>query len=274
LTGQTDVKRVTFDGPVYDNEQAAFQMRRLPLADGYETTLKILSGLSGGNVVDIPLQVSGPTKVTVPAGTFECLKVTLKVHGMEQRFYYSNDEHRHLVMLEAGGAVVEMMRVINVADRQPVVYRDENFGFSLQAPAGWMIERMNPTETMESNVMMFDPSGTAAAQISVESTARFAPDVGESARTFADYKLNQIRQRVSRFELDPHPWGELTVGDQPAVTLVAEFVQAPVPTPLKLYGIYSVIDGNTVEVWCATPPKDFDGFRPQFDAVVASYRGK
>jgi hypothetical protein len=38
--------------------------------------------------------------------------------------------------------------------------------------------------------------------------------------------------------------------------------------------VYAFVNGNTVDTWYVTAPEDLEAFRPQFDAVVASYRGK
>jgi hypothetical protein len=273
LKGTTDLKHVTFDGPVYDNEQAFFLLRRLPLADGYETTFKVHSGLSG-MLIDLPVRVSGPSPITVPAGDFSCFKVVLKVFQMEQVFWISDDAHRHLVKLEANGAVLELLRTVNVAAAQPVVYHDDMLNFSLTAPAGWMMERVNPTDTSESNVMLLDPHGTALAQLSVENVDHFAPDVSASAGNWADYKIKQISQRVSRFDLVPDARREFTVDGGPAVSIVADVVQAPLPQPQRMFGVYALNHGNTVEIWCATAPEEFEAFQPVFADIVASYRGQ
>ena len=64
---------------VYDNEEAIQLMRRLPLAPDYKTTLRIFTGLGGGNVIPLQAMVTGQEKVEVPAGTFDCYKVELSM---------------------------------------------------------------------------------------------------------------------------------------------------------------------------------------------------
>ena len=54
-------------------------IRRLPLAPGYTTTLTILASISGGNIISVPLSVGEIENIAVPAGSFACYPVTLKV---------------------------------------------------------------------------------------------------------------------------------------------------------------------------------------------------
>ena len=90
--GKDGVKKVDLTGVVYDNEEAAQLIRRLPLGAGYQTTLRIFSGLGGGNIIPIRVKVVGEEKLKVPAGEFDCYKVEFS--PVNQTFYYSADEHR------------------------------------------------------------------------------------------------------------------------------------------------------------------------------------
>ena len=45
---------------VYDNEEVIQLMRRLPLASDYKTTLRIFTGLGGGNIISLEAKVTAP----------------------------------------------------------------------------------------------------------------------------------------------------------------------------------------------------------------------
>ena len=105
--GKEEVTKLDFDAPVIDNEEAVEWMRRLPLADGYVINQPVLSSL-GSQVVPIKWEVSGPEKVEVPAGTYNCYKIKLSIG---QTFWYSSDTNRYLVKFESGGANAELTGV-------------------------------------------------------------------------------------------------------------------------------------------------------------------
>ena len=81
IAGKDEAREIDLTGVVYDNEEAIQLMRRLPLAPDYKTTLRIFTGLGGGNIIPLEVEVTGEEKVEVPAGTFDCYKVELSLVG-------------------------------------------------------------------------------------------------------------------------------------------------------------------------------------------------
>lgn len=75
-----DLIKMASETTVYDNEQAMYVMRRLPLEVGYKATVPLVSSL-GGSAVPFPLAVEVTTKelVEVPAGKFGCFNVALNI---------------------------------------------------------------------------------------------------------------------------------------------------------------------------------------------------
>ena len=120
--GKDGVKKIDLSGVVYDNEEAAQLIRRLPLAADYQTTLRIFTGLGGGNIIPLGVKVVGEEKVEVPAGTFDCYKVELS--PVNQTFWYSTDAHHYLVKFEAGGVAAELTQVTQRKAGAPVHYQD------------------------------------------------------------------------------------------------------------------------------------------------------
>src|SRR5215467_3043517 len=70
-----DPNIVPLDGAIFDNEETLFVLRRLPLAQGYKTTLPILSPV--GVSMKIGLAVPIVEDLQVAAGKIRCYKVEL-----------------------------------------------------------------------------------------------------------------------------------------------------------------------------------------------------
>ncbi len=135
LAGKDDVSKIPLDSPVYDNEEAFHLFRRLPLATGYKSTVNVFSSLAGGSIVPLPLEVTGTETVTVPAGTFPCYRLDLHIG---QVFWIATNAPREIVKIEGGGVIMELTGTRRRNPSDAVNYVDPA-GFSLAAPAGWLI---------------------------------------------------------------------------------------------------------------------------------------
>jgi len=75
LTVDTEGKESTRDIPVqgiaYDNEQALYLIRRMPLAENYEGSFPIFS-VQGGVTIECRIKVLGTEDIAVEAGKFTC----------------------------------------------------------------------------------------------------------------------------------------------------------------------------------------------------------
>src|SRR5690606_38337396 len=161
--------------------------------------------------------------------------------------------------------VIELTRIVNVAAAQPVTYQDDTFDFSLTLPAGWMVDRMNPADVERRSVLMLlDPRGEAAVQVSVHDRSRYdAADVA-SPRRWAEHQIEQRKRHANRFELDADSWQDLTIDGQPAVSFEAAIVDAPSPATQRMCAFHTLIDDMAVEFWFITMPEAFAEFRQKF----------
>lgn len=107
LTGKRS-NTLELDKPVYDNDSFYSIVRRLPLAPGYKTGLRVISPL-GATPVDVSVQVLGVEDVETAAGKFQTYKTELSV--MRQMFWISNDPRRLLVKYEAPGMTAELVGI-------------------------------------------------------------------------------------------------------------------------------------------------------------------
>src|SRR6185295_5417982 len=121
---------------------------------GYSTTMTVLVALTGGNVLPVKIEVTGPEKLTVPAGTLDCFKVEL---SLKQVFWCSADEHRYLVKFEAGGAMAELTGIRRRGAGETSTYRDPALRFSVTAPADWLFYHGDNDEENQTEIDILDP---------------------------------------------------------------------------------------------------------------------
>ena len=128
-------REVPIEGEVFDNEECAQLMRRLPLALGYKTSVPVFPTLTG-QFLPIELTVKGKEMVTVPAGTFECFKFVLSV--VNQTFYVSTDAHRYLVKFEAGPVIAELASVTSLLAPPTKPFKLKAKSFEFMMPPTWL----------------------------------------------------------------------------------------------------------------------------------------
>ncbi len=266
--GKDGTKNMDLTGAVFDNEEAFPLMRRLPLASGYKTDLRFLSSLAGGSVVPVKLEVTAVEKVEVPAGTFECYKAELNIH---QTFWYSTDPHRYLVKFEAEGIVVELAEVTQRKAGEPVCYQDAQYHFSLCSPSDWnFFLAAKRTENSKSEITLVDPDALANTQVVVGSLDKLKPEQRKSLRDWADSEIADPENGMKDLKVRPDSWQERTVSGQPALSVISDFVDGK--DKKVAYAVFSFNGTNGVNLHTLIDAKDFDAFKPKFDALVDSFK--
>lgn len=279
LPGQAEIKRpgkgearkVDLSGVIYDNEEAAQLIRRLPLASDYKTTLQIFSGLGGGNIIPLGVKVVGQEKVEVPAGSFDCYKIELS--PVNQSFWYSTDARRYLVKFEAGGVAAELAQVTQRKPGKPVQYRDPDFGFSLTAPADWVFYRAeNRDDENAARVVVLDPEAAATRVVNVGSRKVHGPRDGQTLREWAEKEVveGQTAKTMKALKIRPESWKERTVAGHPALSVLGDFEEGK--EKKAAYAVFSAGKTNTAVFTLTSPARDLEAARPQFEAIVDSYR--
>jgi hypothetical protein len=271
--GTDAVKKVDLGGLVYDNEEAAQLLRRLPLSAGYETTLRIFTGLGGGNIIPLGIKVVGEERVEVAAGTFDCYKVELSPVG--QTFWCSTDVHHYLVKFEAGGVVAELARVTQRKAGEPVPYHDSEYGFSLTAPADWVFFRSDvKDEKKASRVIVLDPDAVATVAVNVGSRRVFGPKTEQPLRDWVQKELieGEAVMTLKALKIRPESWKERTLDGHPALSVLGDFEEGK---EKKIgYAVTSAGTTHTAVFTLIVPAKDFESSQPAFEAIVDSYKEK
>jgi Tetratricopeptide repeat/Protein of unknown function (DUF3108) len=272
-TGKDEAREIELSGVVYDNEEVIQLMRRLPLASDYKTTLRIFTGLGGGNTIHLEAKVTGQEKVEVPVGSFDCYKVELST--VRQSMWYSTDAHHYLVKFEAGGVIAELAAVTQRKAGEPLQYRDPAVGFSLAAPADWMFHRADATDNKDkARVVALDPYGIGTSIVSVGSRKALWPEAQTSLRAWADKEIadGEGSKVMKGLQIRPESWKDRTVAGKPGLSFIGDFVEG---SEKKIgYSVFTFGDSNAATFVLLCGAKDFEAFQPQFDAVVDSYKEK
>lgn len=249
------------DGAVYDNEQAVYLMRRLPLAEGYETHF-FIAGRPGA-VARADVTVLGIESVTVPAGTFECFKVELGSPPMVQTQWYSTDARRTMVKVAVADIVVELMEISRVRPG-PVRYADDEAGVSLAAPRGWeVLKSVFHFEEHEFWVLLMPPELAAKAVLVSQKLDSPVP-----VREFAEADLGIYKGRRKSFTVREESWTETEVAGAPAVSVLADLESEG--TAQVEYRVYVAGPSAYYFFVFRAEPDVFEAMKRDFDSIVES----
>ena len=300
VRGAAEAKHAQLPGAVYDDYEIFQLIRRLPLATNYSVSLFSgdLNASSGDRSrVAYKLRVVGIEKVQVPAGTYECFKVEVSPNIT---YWYSTDSHRYAVKFaENGAAVVGELAAINLCRAgEPVRYQAPEFGFCLTAPADWVFDRYPGGQTKALMDLATQAGVLNADQARLLSALRDNPrselslrllnpglrsyceadlgrleDLGEKARpsprAWAEEDIARATNVLTDLRVRTNGWQVLTVAGQPAVTAIGSYGQGDYK--MTAYGVWIFDNTNALKYYFVTAPKDFEGLRPTFDALVGSY---
>ena len=181
------------DPPEYDNEQAAEAFRRLPLEVGYESTIAVVSTLSGQKV---PLSFSVPKtkKIKVPAGEFECFQLKL---GIGQTFWISNDEHRYIVRFDAGGISADLVEVRPVSNK-PKKF-DHKF-FEATLPATWYAFEPEKSDDERTKVHLLTSNAAASVRIEAGPLDKIQ-EKHKTPKAWMEHGAKKVEDRLDDFKL-------------------------------------------------------------------------
>jgi hypothetical protein len=251
------------DGEVFENEQAHQIVRRLPLRVGFEHAL-VFAGRPGA-VATAYIRVQGRESVTVPAGTFDCFRLTISLPPVEEVHWITADEHRYPVMVDNPEATIKLREITRLA-RGPRTLRSEKAGFELTVPEGWdAFESAFSFGFPELVFQLFSPEMRGGALLLAEDRDA-APSVGE----LAEKDVGIYRSRRESYRVREKSWTELSVAGRPAVAFVADLEMGGVP-----YAEYRVyIEGERRYYWFVfRDRKDpFEDRRDDFEEIVGTFR--
>jgi hypothetical protein len=267
--GKDNKRTIDIGGPVYDNEQVLYLIRRLPLANGYQARFDIFP-VMGGAVMEGRIQVTGTEKIAVPAGSYDCFAIALSVWAegsrvLEHHVWVSADTHRYLVKYDSEAALMELTKVATQEKTKPVEYNDAALKLSLQAPAGWHFYK-NAASGSQVTVQLLVPQQKAWALLATQPSGA---GVG-SAGSVAEGDIEALKGFFKGYTVRPASWADVKVGGLPAARYEADYRDKN--RDMVEYRTYIV--GSRMIYWFVfRVEKDaFAGMKPTIDKIMDAFK--
>jgi hypothetical protein len=268
--GQQKTREIGLKETSYDNEQALYLIRRMPLAEGYRGSFPIFP-VMGGEVVECRIAVVGKEKLTAPAGAYECYKVDLQVYsggirGLQHDLWFSADEHKYLVKYDSGNAVMELTEVTTRVGDRPTDFNDKELGIALTVPAGWLLYQFENPRPHSLQLKLIPPEMKAWSAL-----AAAGRDTEErTARLVADGDIEVLKGHFKGYVVRPESWTEVKVADLEASRYVADYQDEG--KSMVEYRTY-ILDKAMVYWFVFRIEADqFEANRAAFDEIVNSLR--
>ena len=257
--GKETSRTLSVGGPVFDNEQALQLIRRLPLAEGFATDFTIFA-VTGGLTTPCSIKVVGREKVTVPAGTFDCFKVDLRVPGMgiQQDYWFNTAPTREFVRM-AAHVTMELMPPAAPATGGSTAFKQ---GIRLFIPAGWFAWEADASAPGDNYSLHLIPpqfassNGLFALPRTADMTGLDAIVNGDIAKLkshFKDYTVLETER-------------DLLVAGQPAIRYRATYDDKG--RPMVEYRTYLLAPRGVYWFVFRTDADRFDSMRETFDLIV------
>ncbi len=267
--GKESTRNVNVDGPVYDNEQVLYLMRRMPLTKGYQARFDIFP-LMSGTILEGRINVTTEEPITVPAGTYDCCKIALSVYMdgtrvLEHQVWMSADAHQYLVKYDSGSAIMELTRVATVDRNKPALFSDPDLKISLEAPTGWCFYR-NVSKDSQATFQLLAPELKAWCLLATQVHSGEA----ETSRLVAEGDVQALKGFFKGYKVRPASWTERKVSGLPATRFEADYQDES--QEMVEYRTYIV--GEKAVYWFVFRiEKDkFQEMKPTFDKVVDGFK--
>ncbi len=257
MVGKDDVKTLKLNGPTYDNEQAAQVFRRLPLAEGYEGTLNIVTTLGRG-LVPIELKCSAVETIEVPAGKFECFKLELSV--LNQTFWISTGEKREIVRFEGSGVEADLVEV-RQANAKPKTIGDDRY--SLTLPLGW--HAYLPDDSGDF-AFLIDPDNSLGTEMKIETSEDAKKKFDSPDGRLKDY-VSDAKKQLKNVSDEASEIKKIIVGGHPAA--IVEYLYDG-SNKKRVYRQNVVVYGNKSAVGFEfnCPAENLDSQRAKIEQIL------
>ena len=223
VTGKQEARKVDLAGPVFDNEQAIFLIRRMPLAMGYEGSFQIFP-VQSTSICECRIKVQGKETRKWVGGEVDTYLVDLQIlYGemltLRHKLWISADKNRWLVHYDAGNALMKLTRVGRLSTKPQPFQAAE--GVSLSRPVGWHYY-VNPIPG-EYKILVALVPPEFKAQAALASAG--LPEAVTSARALAESSARKMKVHFDDYAIRESSWKKLRVGDRPAVSHIADYTE-------------------------------------------------
>jgi len=275
---RTGVRNYEVAGPVFEQAQLPFLLRRLPLADGFKTTLPMFAG--GVGAYPFELEVTGRETLTVPAGRFDCFKLEGRGGPNRRTYWVSADDHRYFVRQADDMATIDLVKVGRWGEPTPIELKDDKWDVSLTLPAGWVAQPMRADADWVLTGGAMSADGEAQCNFRFENfllmlPARSAqPPVGwrpEKPRTFAEREMKGRARYLPTYAVRPDSWVEDEEDGRPVARYVADMTTRAGKGALVEYASYRTQPYRVVGA-CYVPKDAFEARKAELSTVLGSVR--
>lgn len=262
--GSEKTQSFTPEQMVYDNEQALYLIRRMPLTEDYSGSFYIFP-VQSASVARVQIDVKGRESRTVAAGTFDCWKVVLAVYAgqikaLEHTLWFSADTHKYLVRYDSGQAIMELKETTVKSDR-PERLTFDGIGFEL--PAGWYAMKNPAVGGYRLGVQIIPPAMESWAVL----TAAERIPLMESAQMVADMDIEQLKGYFDNYTVRQESRQDLTLDGMQATSFVADYSDDGDKVEYRTY----ILGSGVYWFVFRTDKEKFETQKPIFDAIVQSF---
>ncbi|MEQ8616174.1 MAG: tetratricopeptide repeat protein [Lacipirellulaceae bacterium] len=265
LINKEEPVTLEFDEPVYDNEQAALAFRRLPLKEGYKTTMEI-SAILTATRIPLGMEVTKVETIKTPMGEFECFKLELDI---AQNFWISNDEHRYIVRFEAGGVVADLTEVRPYKPNQATEVKRPYFSVTL--PPDWYAYTPEQPDDDSPETTLIDPTASLNSRIEAGPLNNVKDD-HDSTEAWLEESIENYRKRTKDFAVSSEGIQSIKVGDREAVSAVFEYSDGSKAKKARRVCLFG--ETSAVNLRFTSNAEDFDRLQPEIEKILASLRIK
>jgi len=268
---ETTVRSVPTNTTVFDNEQALFLIRRMPLKEGYEASFPIFSPQSG-SIFNCKIKVTG--KETIPGminRPMECHKVNLTIRhqgtvAMQHTVWFSTDPHRWPIKYDSGAAVMRLWnwtttKLEKAKFEQPW---DVTKDLSLKKHPGWHFYLDTEQKIYKFQVHMLPPELKAWATF----IGNAVPVGLDSPRKAAEVDIEILKGFFEDYHVREDSWEEVHVYKMPGVRYVADYKKNGV----NMVEYRTYLTSKAMVFWFVfrIEKDQFDANKTEFDSIVLS----
>jgi hypothetical protein len=258
-------RTVKLEGPVFDADELVCVLRRLPLTNGYKTSLHVLTSASS-EVSKMAVAVVGEEDVKTPAGQFHAYRVELNGSAT---YWISTDPSRYLVKTEQGAMMSSELSAIRRAD-QSSIYHNGEFGFSLSVPAGWTAEEASLGAMTDGKkmVQLVDSDSSALVTLTVEPRKLKTEPTVEGMRKEVERNTTQPAFPPQKMRTDSLQ--DKQVGGHPALSWIADGTGMMDKSPVIAYTVWVRSTALKAEFSAKVDPQEFARLQPLLEAIINS----
>ncbi len=273
VSGNRAQKDIPVDQVVYDNEQALYLMRRLPLEEGYKASFPVFP-VQNGILVQCEIHVTGIEKVEVPAGTFDCHRVSLAiiagdVKALQATVWFSADEDRVPVKYDSEQTIIVLSEVTHKQAGVSAEFTNEALGVTVTAPESWYFcEAPSLGNSYTLFLEILSPEMQTQAYFTINKTG----ESNRSVRAIADQDIKVLKNAFEGYAVRPESWAEDDISGLPSAGFTADYKDKG--RDMVEYRDY--ILGESYIYWFTfrIEADAFQAYKFEFDEIIQSFIGR